>query len=184
MAKEFKEKNPSLLTDEHIKIIEQSSGLNIGVEFFENTSKVTSVPNNDKFNRELAHIDNYTFNNDRGSTNPNILKENNKKTDKKYIAIDFGLAFDTGYIIDDLLKDDCSVSANCNYLEKDNNYLLNKTVSEIKSGKIKKIDYDDIINILDKLPPFENIINDDFKTKLATLLSQRVGSDCFKSKEC
>jgi len=86
-----------------LKNIENSKGLNLGVKWIANSEgafqKFESIPKN--IRTMAINYDAYVMNVDRDETNPNILFS--KDTNKFYL-IDFGNAFDSLAVFEDLYK--------------------------------------------------------------------------------
>lgn len=132
---------------ENLKI---SKGLNLGVEFIPNASKPLSQIN---FPQDFKHLainyDARLMNTDRNEENPNILKD----TNGRYWLIDFGLALDSLYLLDDLETKTAMFSPNEIYFDKCcfQNYFF----SEIERKNVKhlrsRVDKDELSNIIQKV---------------------------------
>jgi len=153
--------------------IQNSKGLNLGVRWIENSEgafdKFEAIP---KKIREMAiNHDAYVMNVDRDESNPNILfsKDNNK-----FYLIDFGNAFDTLSVFDDLYKQDGANIAQ--WFDKyifDMHYLFFSEVDSVVKYA-KSFSHDKIIEIMSQLPsewkPNEQ------NQKIAEILSRRIGN--------
>ncbi|MEA3499113.1 MAG: hypothetical protein U9R16_08650 [Campylobacterota bacterium] len=134
--------------------IVQSKGVNLGIEFLENTMQPSGEIQNKSFIKDIAHIDNYIMNCDRSANNINILQDTTKY--KKYYAIDFGNALADGIngelyqnikdnTLDELL---IGQATNCNVTLSGNYSLKNDVQKIIKQNRRIKDDYITIRNIL------------------------------------
>ena len=154
--------------------IENSKGLNLGVRWIDNSEgafeKFGTIP---KTTLTMAiNYDAYVMNVDRHETNPNILFS---KDDNRYYLIDFGNAFDSLMIFEDLYINSSAASI-VQWFEQyvfDMNYLFFNDIQSVVKYT-KKFSKDDILNIMQKLPSEwkPNLIND----AIAEILSKRVGS--------
>jgi hypothetical protein len=150
----YHEKN--ILKESYENIL-KSKGVNLGIEFLDNTIQPSGRINNKSFIKDIAHIDNYIMNCDRSVNNINILEDTIKY--KKYYAIDFGNALADGIngelyekiknnTLDELLIGQAS---NCNVTLSGNYSLKNDLQGIIKQGRKIKDDYTTICNILEQI---------------------------------
>lgn len=154
-----------------LKNIINSKGLNLGVKWIEDSegtfNKFDSIP---KKIREVAiNYDAYVMNVDRDESNPNILLSN--KTNKFYL-IDFGNAFDSLVIFEDLYKDDATSTFFDKYIF-DKHYLFFNEISSMVKYQ-KRFSKDDILKIIQEisLDWKPNVL----KESIAEVLSKRIGN--------
>lgn len=153
--------------------IQNSKGLNLGVRWIDNSEgafdKFESIP---KKIREMAiNHDAYVMNVDRDESNPNILfsKDNNK-----FYLIDFGNAFDSLSVFEDLYGENA-----VNIVQWFKKYIFDMHYlffSEIDSvvKYTKRFSQDKIIEIMSQLPSEwkPNVQNQ----KIAEILSRRIAN--------
>lgn len=153
--------------------IQNSKGLNLGVRWIENSEgafeKFEAIP---KKIREMAiNHDAYVMNVDRDESNPNILfsKHNNK-----FYLIDFGNAFDTLSVFDDLYKKDGANIAQ--WFDKyifDMHYLFFSEIDSVVKYA-KRFSQDKIIEIMSQLPSeWKPSVE---SQKIAEILSRRIAN--------
>lgn len=155
---------------ENLKI---SKGLNLGVEFIHNTSKIFSQLNcSQEFKRLAINYDARLMNTDRNKSNPNILENPNGE----YWLIDFGLALDMGNLFDNLQSKIGLFGANEDYFDKCcfDDYIFNEI--QRKNVKIlrQKIDKDSILNLIQKTCQIISLLQEnDEQDYLAQIISMR-----------
>lgn len=153
--------------------IQNSKRLNLGVWWIENSEgafdKFDAIP---KKIREMAiNHDAYVMNVDRHESNPNILfsKDNNK-----FYLIDFGNAFDTLNVFDDLYKKD---GANIvQWFDKyifDMHYLFFNEIDSVLKYT-KRFSQDEILEIMSRIPSDWKSVEEN--QKIAEILSRRIGN--------
>jgi hypothetical protein len=153
--------------------IQNSKGLNLGVRWIENSEgafeKFEAIP---KKIREMAiNHDAYVMNVDRDESNPNILfsKDNNK-----FYLIDFGNAFDTLSVFDDLYeKNGADITQWFDKYIFDMHYLFFNEIDSVLKYT-KRFSQDEILEIM-KFLPSEWKPNEQ-NQKIAEILSRRIGN--------
>lgn len=153
--------------------IQNSKGLNLGVRWIENSEgafdKFAAIP---KKIREMAiNHDAYVMNVDRHESNPNILfsKDNNK-----FYLIDFGNAFDSLSVFDDLYEN--SVANITQWFDKyifDIHYLFFSEIDSVVKYK-KRFSQDEILEIMSRLPCDWKPVEEN--QKIAEILSRRIAN--------
>lgn len=169
----FRFKDSSQREQMALENIEKSKGLNLGVRWIENSEgafdKFDSIP---KKIREMAiNHDAYVMNVDRDTSNPNILfsKDNNK-----FYLIDFGNAFDTLGVFDDLYKNsNIDISQWFDKYIFDMHYLFFSEINSMVKYK-KRFSQDEILNIMSRLPSDWKPVEEN--QKIAEILSRRIGN--------
>lgn len=146
---------------ESLEFIRESEGVNIGVEYLHYAMDPLNTIDNQKFIKDVLHIDNYILNCDRTTDNPNILQDRRHK--RKFYAIDFGNALADGVayskIINGELEDtlqlgkviNCNATLSGRYLFRNVENPLVKKGRRIKGDivKIRQI----IETVFDTFPP-------------------------------
>jgi len=154
--------------------IQNSRGLNLGVKWIDDSegafSKFDAIPKNI---REMAvNHDAYVMNVDRHESNPNILftKKNNK-----FYLIDFGNAFDSLMVFDELYDKD-NITTLEMYFDKyifDENYLLFNEINNALKYK-RSFSKNEILKIIEILPPQWK--PNSIKEVIAEILAKRIGN--------
>lgn len=170
---QFRFKDASEREEMALDNIQNSKGLNLGVRWIENSEgafeKFGAIP---KKIREMAiNHDAYVLNSDRDESNPNILfsRDNNK-----FYLIDFGNAFDTSSVFDDLYeKNGADITQWFVKYIFDMHYLFFDEIDSVVKYK-KRFSQDDILDIMSQLPcdwkPNEQ------NQKIAEILSRRIAN--------
>lgn len=152
--------------------ISNSLGLNLGVEFIQETEKVKECYGK-KFINKTINYDARLMNSDRSKNNPNIIGD---IQGNKWL-IDFGLGFDVNNLFDELFSKGALFDnvANEEYFSKCcfDNYLFDdyrQNASIIKN----KLTLDDIRKILKDIPKELNLLKNNYeKEALAQIIFQR-----------
>jgi len=91
----------SSISPESLSYMRASRGINIAIEFLDNTRKSTKDEiYNLTFIKAVRTIDNIMMNDDRDIDNTNILRDQTKKN--RYYAIDWGLSMDRAELYSDM----------------------------------------------------------------------------------
>lgn len=170
---------------ESLDYIRESKGVNIGIEYLHYAMDPLSGVSNQKFIRDIVHIDNYIMNCDRTTNNPNILQD--KKDKRKFYAIDFGNALADGIayskIINGEIEDTLQLGkvVNCN-ATLSGRYLFRNSVKPIvKRGRNIKGDSVRIRQIIDTIfdtfPPEIEWEPMQYRNQIADIVAQRIKSN-------
>ena len=155
-----------------LRNIINSKGLNLGVQWINNSEKYIEDDLSNIFKKEAINYDGYIMNSDRNKSNPNILY---CRDDRKKYLIDFGGAFEmlmAFYVI----EGDTFLFEIPKYYSKfcfDNDYLFLDEVDKVSTIK-NKITIDEVSNLIDELP--EEWKPQKLKDEIAYIISQRVGN--------
>jgi len=171
-----------IIKDESFEYIKESKGVNLGIEYLYNAmDPLEEVIRNDRFIKDIAHIDNYIMNCDRSKGNINILQD--KSNQRKYYAIDFGNALADGKCYEKILSDKLDIFeigkfSNCNATQSGRYILKNDTQKLIKRGRKIKEDIATIrkkLNeIIDTFPPDWEPLR--YKDAIIEVISARIKS--------
>lgn len=169
----FRFKDSSEREELALENIQNSKGLNLGVRWIENSEgafdKFEAIP---KKIREMAiNHDAYVMNVDRHESNPNILfsKDNNK-----FYLIDFGNAFDSLSVFDDLYEN--SVANITQWFDKcifDMHYLFFSEINSVVKYK-KRFSQGEIIELMNSIPSEWKPSAEN--QAIAEILSRRIGN--------
>lgn len=153
--------NENMIQAESLEYIKGSKGFNLGVEYLHYAMEpLSEIINNDKFIKDIAHIDNYIMNCDRQRGNINILQD--KLDQRKYYAIDFGNALADGICYKKIQNSEAGIFVNgayshCNATLSGRYILKNETKRLIKRGRNIKEDIviirQILADIMDSFPP-------------------------------
>lgn len=140
---------------ESLDYIRESKGVNIGIEYLHYAMDPLNKIDNQKFIKDVLHIDNYILNCDRTTDNPNILQDRRHK--RKFYAIDFGNALADGFAYSKIIASDSKNplefgnALNCN-VTLSGRYLFRNTVKPlIKRGRNIKGDIVKIRQIIETI---------------------------------
>lgn len=171
-----------IIQAESFDYIRNSKGVNIGIEYLHNAMDPLNRIDNQKFKRDLIHIDNYIMNCDRTIGNPNILQD--KRDKRKFYAIDFGNALADGMvynkIIDGELEDALKLGkvVNCNATLSGRYLFRNPVKSIVKIGRNIKGDSVKIRQIIDMIfdtfPPETEWEPMQYRDQIADIVAQRL----------
>lgn len=176
-------KNKDISIDS-LNFLKKSLGPNICVEYLENTEKALSHEINSKsFKNQLKHIDNIIINNDRDTTNTNILKD--LTCQEKYYAIDYGLAILDNRIYEAIVNNKINKYImhiqTCNATNS-SFYILKKFPIEFKKLDIQNIK-DKILEIIDSCPKEWEILK--HKETVAEVITARINTKLiFENTKC
>lgn len=157
--------------------LKHSKGLNLGVAYIENANKSFSVNDFAKdFIRQTINYDARLMNTDRDSGNPNILED---LSGKKWL-IDFGMAFDTLALLDNLtdktllLKDESNES----YFDKCcfGTYMFSETIRHNTAHIQKALPAETISNITSYVCNIIDLLDNNSKQCLAQIITKRQSS--------
>ena len=158
-----------------LKNLENSKGLNLGVAYIENTGKVFSTNNlAQDFIKKAINYDARLMNTDRDSSNPNILED---LSGKKWL-IDFGIAFDTLALFDNLISKTSLFNANEIYFDKCcfGTYIFNENTRRNTTFIQKTLPLTTISDITNYVCHITPLLDDDSKQHLAQIITQRQSS--------
>lgn len=175
---EIKLQNGTSRDREALNNIKQSKGLNLGVSYIHNASKVFPIDLTNNFKNNTCLYDGILMNSDREFKNPNILINKNKEL----FLIDFGLAFDILKALDIILYDEINSNQ---YFDKntfDKNYLLLDHLKHIKINK-KKLEYKEILDIINAIPLEWLSLTSAQKQALGNMIYKRQGQKAIYSYE-
>ena len=134
-----------------LAFMRESVGTNIAILYLDDCEKVEGQIENQTFIKRLRTIDNILLNDDRDPENPNILRD--ITAEKRYWAIDWGLAMDRCEVYKDIQTGDINTRMmyyqTCNVVKRPD-YLLRKSPGRIplKSQEIEGI----IHEIMEEIP--------------------------------
>lgn len=167
---------------ESLDYIRESTGVNIGIEYLHYAMDPLGRVSNQKFIRDIVHIDNYIMNCDRVAENPNILQD--KKDKRKFYAIDFGNALADGKayskIVDGDLEDTLQLGkvVNCNATLSGRYIFRNPVKPIVKRGRNIKDDSVKIRQIIDMIfdtfPPEAEWEPMQYRDQIADIVVQRL----------
>ncbi len=174
-----------VIKQESLDYIRDSKGVNIGIEYLHDAMEPLNGINNQKFLKDIVHIDNYILNCDRTTSNPNILQD--KRDKRKFYAIDFGNALADGKayskIIDGELKDTLQLGkvVNCNATLSGRYLFRNPVKPIVKRGRNIKGDSVKIRQIIDTI--FDTFPTEmewepmQYRDQIADIVAQRIKSN-------
>ena len=186
--------NENIIQVESLEYIKDSKGFNLGIEYLHNAMEpLSAIINNDKFIKDIAHIDNYIMNCDRSEDNINILQDT--RDQRKYYAIDFGNALADGLCYEKIRNGEADIFANgayshCNATLSGRYALKDDTQRLIKRGRNIKEDIDTIRQILaDIIDDFPSdwepkLYKSDIIDVVATRLKSRKIFEVKKASKC
>jgi len=150
--------------------IKNSKGVNLGVKWIENSEKSTNYSNN--LIEHTCNYDGYLMNSDREQDNPNILYS---ATLNKNFLIDFGNAFETLFVFDDIISKESlfKIPVYYNKFCFDNRYLFYDKISDIKKYR-KKVNKDILENIINEIP--EEWQPHKYKDEIIDIIYHRIGN--------
>ncbi|EAI3912724.1 hypothetical protein YZ35_05070 [Campylobacter lari] len=175
---EIKLQNGTSRDREALNNIKQSKGLNLGVSYIHNASKVFPIDLTNNFKNNTCLYDGILMNSDREFKNPNILINKNKEL----FLIDFGLAFDISEALNTVL--DNEINSNRYFYKNifDYNYLLFEYLKHIKISQ-NKLKYQDILDIIDLIPQEWLSLSSAKKKALCNMICKRQGQKLIYSHE-
>ncbi len=157
--------------------LKHSKGLNLGVAYIKNANKSFSLNDFAKdFIKQTINYDARLMNTDRDSGNPNILED---LSGKKWL-IDFGMAFDTLALLDNLtdktllLKDEPNES----YFDKCcfGTYIFSETIRHNTAYIQKALPAETISNITSYVCNIIDLLDNNSKQCLAQIITKRQSS--------
>ncbi|HID0740788.1 MULTISPECIES: HipA family kinase [Campylobacter] len=171
-------KNGTQRDKEALENIKNSKGLNLGISYIFNASKIYPKELTNKFKNYTCLYDGILMNSDREFKNPNILINDLKKI----FLIDFGLAFDILKALNIILDDEINSNQ---YFDKntfDKNYLLLDHLKHIKINK-KKLNCQEILDIINAIPLEWLSLTSAQKQALSNMIYKRQGQKAVYSYE-
>lgn len=159
--------------------LKHSKGLNLGVAYIKNANKSSPFSLNDfakDFIKQTINYDARLMNTDRDFGNPNILED---LSGKKWL-IDFGMAFDTLALLDNLTDKTLLVKdePNENYFNKCcfGTYIFSEAIRR-NTARIKKaLPAETISNITHYVCNIIDLLDDNSKQCLAQIITKRQSS--------
>jgi len=172
-----------IIQEESFENIKASEGFNLGVEYLHYAMEpLSEVIDNDRFIKDIVHIDNYIMNCDRSSGNINILQD--KSDQRKYYAIDFGNALADGICYEKIQNGEADIFVNgayshCNVTLSGRYILKNETQRLVKRGRKIKKDIatirEKLADIVDTFPPDWEPLN--YKDDIIDIIATRLKSN-------
>jgi len=137
---------------ESLKFMRESLGTNIAIPYIDNCEKLHGEVENKQFIKHLRTIDNILLNDDRTIDNPNILKD--QTAQRRYYAIDWGLAMDSTEVYRDIASGEIAnrmmYFQNCNVVRRPEYLLRSHLVRDtLDPQEIEGIIYE----IIESIPP-------------------------------
>lgn len=152
-----------------------SKGLNLGVAYIENANKLNLTNFAQDFIKNTINYDARLMNTDRDSSNPNILQD---LSGKKWL-IDFGIAFDTLALFDNLISQS-SLFNNPNEIYFDkccfSTYIFNENVRRSTAFVQKALPLEIINDITNYVCAIVPLLDNDAKQCLSQIIAQRQSS--------
>lgn len=167
--------NGSQREKQALQNLENSKGLNLGVEYIENANKPFSLNEfSAEFTKQMINYDARLMNTDRDLENPNILED---LRGKKWL-IDFGLAFDSLALFDNLISKTRFFEANEIYFDKCcfTHYIFNEITRKSVAVSQKRLSTETIQAIISYLCEKINLLDDSNKEYLAQIIANRQAS--------
>ena len=170
--------NVGVIKKESYEYIEQSLGVNIGIEYIEDAMEPLGITLTNSFKKQVMQMDNYIMNCDRvEGDNPNIL--HHKKSNKFY-AIDYGNALADRILYEQIVKGNFNeLIANqfgtCNALLSSGRYMFRneKKLLSYKDHKKELGIIKDFLNtIINKMPPQWKPV--EYQNDIVDVLSKRI----------
>ncbi|QYH11941.1 hypothetical protein A0056_009290 [Campylobacter jejuni] len=171
-------KNGTQRDKEALENIKNSKGLNLGISYIFNASKIYPSELTNKFKNYTCLYDGILMNSDREFKNPNILIDDYKKI----FLIDFGLAFDILKALDLILNNEINSNQYFNKNIFDKNYLLFGYLENITINK-KKLNRQEILDIINAIPSEWLSLSSAEKQALSNMIYKRQGRKAIYSYE-
>ncbi|ECL2859676.1 hypothetical protein FYZ18_02410 [Campylobacter jejuni] len=171
-------KNGTQRDKEALENIKNSKGLNLGISYIFNASKIYPSELTNKFKNYTCLYDGILMNSDREFKNPNILIDDYKKI----FLIDFGLAFDILKALELILNNEINSNQYFNKNIFDKNYLLFGYLENITINK-KKLNCQEILDIINAIPSEWLSLSSAEKQALSNMIYKRQGRKAIYSYE-
>lgn len=167
---DIKLKNGKQREQEALKNIKKSKGLNLGVSYIVNASKIFPTDLTKNLKNNTCLYDGILMNSDRELKNPNILIDNFKQV----FLIDFGLAFDILNALNNILDNEISSNQYFNKNIFDTDYLLFDYLKHIIINK-NKLNRKEILDIINIIPQEWLSLSSAKKQALGNMIYKRQG---------
>jgi len=169
-----------IIEQESYSYIEESKGINIGIEYIENAMEIINYTDlSNVFKKDTMRLDNYIMNYDRvKDSNPNILQDKHDK--RKFYAIDYGNALADGILFEKIKECDLDMFeagkySSCNALLSSKRYMFRNETGLMNYKQLKENlgTIKDFLNgIIDEMPPQWEVL--EYKEQLVEVIALRL----------